>query len=119
MKKNSTHKGGGGNRLLISINVLGSAGPLRFLVNEGELVAAVIETAVRNYAREGRLPILGSEFNDFLLYCANAGTDAMSPWETIGSRGGRNFVLYKKSPQMSTKAGKMTDGVDFSKEWWW
>ncbi|PIA63871.1 hypothetical protein AQUCO_00201298v1 [Aquilegia coerulea] len=89
---------GKGNRLLISINVLGSAGPLRFLVNEEELVAAVIETAVRNYAREGRLPILGSDLNNFLLYSANSGTDALSPWETIGSRGGRNFVLCKKTP---------------------
>ncbi|PIA42075.1 hypothetical protein AQUCO_02100139v1 [Aquilegia coerulea] len=96
VKKNS----GKGNRLLISINVLGSAGPLRFLVNEEELVAAVIETAVRNYAREGRLPILRSDLNNFLLYSANSGTDgkSLSPWETIGSRGGRNFVLCKKTP---------------------
>ncbi|KAF5180872.1 hypothetical protein FRX31_029543 [Thalictrum thalictroides] len=95
-KKNSNSSKG--NRLLISINVLGSAGPLRFLVNEEELVAAVIETALRNYAREGRLPILGSDLNNLLLYSANAGTDALSPWETIGSRGGRNFVLCKKAP---------------------
>lgn len=97
-RKSSPPKGG--NRLLISINVLGSAGPLRFLVNEEELVITVIETALRNYAREGRLPILGSDLNGFLLYCANAGTDPFSPLETIGSRGGRNFMLCKKPPQM-------------------
>ncbi|KAL5721846.1 hypothetical protein ACHQM5_005438 [Ranunculus cassubicifolius] len=120
-KKNCVAKG---NRLLISINVLGSAGPLRFLVNEEELVIAVIETALRNYSREGRLPILGSDLNDFLLYSANAGTDALSPWDTIGSRGGRNFVLFKKPPQPLTNAkatslplptrkvtAKMVDGV--------
>lgn len=64
-----------GNRLLISITVLGSAGPIRFVVNEEELVAAVIDTALKSYAREGRLPVLGSDLNDFLLYCPNSGPD--------------------------------------------
>lgn len=71
-KKNQNAKG---NRLLISINVLGSAGPIRFVVSEEELVAAVIDTALKSYAREGRLPILGSDLNDFLLYCPNAGSE--------------------------------------------
>ncbi|KAF4360851.1 hypothetical protein F8388_015174 [Cannabis sativa] len=87
-----------GNRLLISVTVLGSAGPLRFVVNEEELVNAVIDTALKSYAREGRLPILGSDLNDFLLYCPNAGSDALSPLDTIGSQGTRNFMLCKKPP---------------------
>lgn len=87
---------GGGARLLITVNVLGSAGPLRFLVNEEELVAVVIQTTLRSYAREGRLPVLGSDLNNFLLYCANSGSDALSPWETIGSCGIRNFLMCKK-----------------------
>lgn len=64
-----------GKRLLISINVLGSAGPIRFVVNEEELVASVIDTALKSYAREGRLPVLGSDLNDFLLYCPFAGPE--------------------------------------------
>ncbi|EOY03955.1 Uncharacterized protein TCM_019175 [Theobroma cacao] len=90
-------------RFLITINVLGSAGPLRFLVNEDDLVAAVIDVALKSYAREGRLPVLGLDPNKFLLYCANAGSDALSPWEKIGSQGRRNFVLCKKQvqPQMT------------------
>ncbi|XP_065856191.1 uncharacterized protein At4g22758-like [Euphorbia lathyris] len=100
-KKNQPAKG---NRLLISVTVMGSAGPIRFVVNEGELVAAVIDTALKSYAREGRLPVLGSDLNAFLLYCPNAGSGAMSPWETIGSLGFRNFMLCKKP-----KAVKMGD----------
>lgn len=92
-KKNQSAKG---NRLLISINVLGSAGPIRFVVGEEELVAAVIDTALKSYAREGRLPILGSDLNDFLLYCPTSGSDALSPWDMIGSPGARNFLLCKK-----------------------
>ncbi|GLT36895.1 hypothetical protein SLA2020_112410 [Shorea laevis] len=92
-----------GNRLLITITVLGSAGPLRFLVNEEDLVAAVIDTALKSYAREGRLPVLGSNLNDFLLYVPYAGSEALSPWETIGSQGTRNFMLCKK-PQTEKMA---------------
>ncbi|EEF28351.1 uncharacterized protein At4g22758 [Ricinus communis] len=93
------------SRFLISINVLGSAGPLRFVVNEDELVAGVIDTALKTYSREGRLPVLGSDVNNFLLYCANAGSDALNPWEAIGSHGGRNFVLCKKQ-----REAQMTEG---------
>ncbi|KAG2708395.1 hypothetical protein I3843_05G173000 [Carya illinoinensis] len=92
-KKNQNAKG---NRLLISITVLGSAGPIRFVVNEHELVGSVIDTALKSYAREGRLPVLGTNLDNFFLYCPNAGPDALSPWDTIGSQGARNFMLCKK-----------------------
>ncbi|GAB4828751.1 hypothetical protein Ancab_018420 [Ancistrocladus abbreviatus] len=93
-----------GNRVLITINVLGSAGPMRFIVNEHELVAAVIDMVLKSYARGGRLPVLGSNLDDFLLYCPSAGSDALSPWETIGARGGRTFLLCRK-PQDAKSAG--------------
>lgn len=64
-------------RFLITINILGSAGPIRFVVNEKDLVSGVIGTALKSYAREGRLPVLGSDIDNFLLYCANAGFDGM------------------------------------------
>ncbi|KAE8724558.1 putative ADP-ribosylation factor GTPase-activating protein AGD11-like [Hibiscus syriacus] len=85
-----------GKRILISITVLGSAGPIRFVVNEEELVPSVIDTALKAYAREGRRPVLGSDIDDFFLYCPSVGSDALNPWETIGSRGARNFILCKK-----------------------
>lgn len=75
-KKNQAGRGGG-NRLLISITVIGSAGPIRFVVNEEELVASVMDTALKSYAREGRLPILGSNIHDFVLYCPIAGTEGI------------------------------------------
>ncbi|KAD7116608.1 hypothetical protein R6Q59_006666 [Mikania micrantha] len=94
-KKNQASKVAG-NRLLISVTVVGSAGPIRFVVNEGEPVAAVIDTALKSYAREGRLPVLGSNYNDFVLCCPVVGTEALNPWETVGSFGVRNFMLCKK-----------------------
>ncbi|CAI9752963.1 unnamed protein product [Fraxinus pennsylvanica] len=97
------------NRFLIIINVFGSAGPIRFVVNEDENAAAVVETALKIYAREGRLPILGSDVSSFFLYPANAGLDALYPTESIGSSGVRNFVLCKKqiNPQMSEARSKV------------
>ncbi|XP_057481919.1 uncharacterized protein At4g22758-like [Actinidia eriantha] len=97
------------NRFLITVNVLGSAGPIRFVVSEEENVAAVIDTALKMYAREGRLPILGSDISNFLLYPVNAGSDALNPSESIGSNGGRNFVMCKKQkqPQMTEARSEM------------
>lgn len=92
-KKNQNAKG---NRILISVTVLGSAGPIRFVAYEEDLVAFVIDTALKNYAREGRLPLLGSDFNDFLLYCPMVGPEALNTWNAIGSLGARNFMLCRK-----------------------
>ncbi|EPS67816.1 hypothetical protein M569_06958, partial [Genlisea aurea] len=92
-----------GRRILISVGFLGSAGPIRFIVNEDEPVASVITTALKLYAREGRLPILGSDMNNFMLYCPISGYEALRPLETIGSTGVRNFILFKK-PQAAEKS---------------
>lgn len=75
LSKQKKNQVGKGNRFLISITVLGSAGPIRFVVNEEELVAAVIDTALKSYAREGRLPVLGSDLSNFVLYCPLAGME--------------------------------------------
>lgn len=85
-----------GNRFLISVAVMGSAGPIRFVVNEDEMVAGVIDTALKSYARQGRLPVLGTRLDNFILYGTVDGSEALVPWATIGSAGVRNFILCKK-----------------------
>lgn len=59
------------NRFLVSINVLGSTGPVRFVANEDDLVCEVIKTSLTLYARQGRLPILGTNVDNFFLYRVN------------------------------------------------
>lgn len=58
-------------KLLIKINIPGSSGPLRFLVNHNDLVSEVIRSALKLYTRQQRLPLLGSDPNSFLLYSSN------------------------------------------------
>ncbi|KAL2347658.1 hypothetical protein Fmac_001658 [Flemingia macrophylla] len=110
MMKQKKNSQSGTRRFLISINVLGSAGPIRFIVSEDELVAAVIETALKCYAREGRLPVLGTHNAGFSLYCPHLGPDALSPWDTIGSLGARNFILCKK-PEAAHEAADDGSGT--------
>lgn len=93
-----------GNRFLISVTVHGSAGPIRFVVNEDELVAAVMDTALKSYAREGRLPILGSDLNNFMFYCPITGTEG-------------NWDLYAKS--IDSIACWFVLFLFFLKKWSW
>ncbi|XP_048230603.1 uncharacterized protein LOC125370135 [Ricinus communis] len=108
-------------RFLITINVLGSAGPLRFVVDEDVLVAGVIDTALKIYSSEGRLPVLGVNANNVLLYCQNATSDALEPWQRIGSYGERNFVLCKRrkqQPQMTEARSEMISRKAFGWKSW-
>ncbi|KAG5528123.1 hypothetical protein RHGRI_028904 [Rhododendron griersonianum] len=109
-KKSAEKQSSKKNRFLVTVNVLGSTGPIRFVVDEGESVNKVVSIALKMYARERRLPVLGSDVSDFLLYPANnAGFDALSPTESIGPSGARNFVLCKiqKQPQMTEARSQM------------
>jgi hypothetical protein len=53
----------------VTVTVLGSAGPQRFIVLEGDMVAAL-----RCYAREGCMPLLGTDPAGFVLSTANGGS---------------------------------------------
>ncbi|MQM22394.1 hypothetical protein Taro_055446 [Colocasia esculenta] len=62
----------GGRRMLVTMTMVGSAGPIRFVAGEEEPVAAVIGTALRCYTREGRFPVLGCDVGEFHLFCARS-----------------------------------------------
>ncbi|PHU27246.1 hypothetical protein BC332_05578 [Capsicum chinense] len=117
MKSYSTSEKSSG-RLLITVNVLGSAGPLRFVVSENDKVARVVGTALKKYGGEGRLPVLSSDINDFLLYSATAGVDALRPSELIGSVGVRNFILCKKQKQPWQTEGRTPGIAQNGKKGW-
>lgn len=70
-------------RLLITVNVIGSAGPLRLLVNEDDTVSTVIDASLKLYTRAGRLPLLGSDFKNFQLFSSDAPSDGTVALSTI------------------------------------
>ncbi|KAL9680112.1 hypothetical protein QQ045_017989 [Rhodiola kirilowii] len=72
--QNVNGKGKEQSRILISVNVVGSAGPFRLIVNEDDFVVNVVRSILKIYAREGRLPVLGS---DFLLFCPATASDSL------------------------------------------
>ncbi|KAH9290037.1 hypothetical protein KI387_034154, partial [Taxus chinensis] len=93
-------KGNEVNILPVTVNVLGSAGPMRFLASYADPVQKVMETALKSYARGGRLPVLGLNTKQFELHCANSGCgQALDSFEIIGELGTRNFLLCKKLEQ--------------------
>ncbi|KAL9252855.1 hypothetical protein AKJ16_DCAP01867 [Drosera capensis] len=99
---------GKGKRILITVNVIGSAGPMRFVVDERETVRLVIDMVLRSYAREGRLPVLGSDVDGFVMFCPGAESDALSPCEAIGAKGFRTFMLCKKPQPVKSRGGDNT-----------
>ncbi|EPS58560.1 hypothetical protein M569_16253, partial [Genlisea aurea] len=62
-------------RFLVIVNVLGSTGPMIFMVNGDDNVKAVVGKSLRQYAAEGRLPVLGNDSNGFHLCASASGFD--------------------------------------------
>ncbi|GJT54802.1 UDP-3-O-acyl-N-acetylglucosamine deacetylase 5 precursor [Tanacetum coccineum] len=69
------------NRRLICITIIGSASPIRFVVNVEEVVGNVMDTT---YTRMEKLPILGSNINDFVMYYPVTSTEALNPLVVSG-----------------------------------
>lgn len=73
-------------KLLVTVNVLGSVGPIRFLANEDDNISSVINTTLKAYDRQGRIPVLGFDVNNFSFYSINAGFNSIShttPYTTL------------------------------------
>ncbi|KAJ3692344.1 hypothetical protein LUZ60_012694 [Juncus effusus] len=113
---NNNNNNKGRVRLLVTVTVYGSAGPIRFLVNEGEMAAAVVRTALKTYARQGRLPVLGSHHDEFVLYHAHGGSDALEPEEQISFDGSRNFLLCKKEREETSEEKSMSTNSSVGKK---
>ncbi|GJY56730.1 potassium transporter 19-like protein [Tanacetum coccineum] len=84
--------------LMITVNVLGSSGPLRFVVNIDDKVSEVINLSLKMYARGGRLPVLGSDYTKFLLYPSNSDSEEAGP-----SSNDRSSIRDAQSPSSSSE----------------
>lgn len=57
--------------ILVSVNVLGSPGPLRIVVDKNDSVQETVDFALRRYTAQKRLPALVEPTACFGLYCRN------------------------------------------------
>ncbi|EPS70443.1 hypothetical protein M569_04324 [Genlisea aurea] len=92
-----------------------SSGPMRFPVSGDDTVEAVIDKALEVYDREGRVPVIGSDRNGFVLYSADGGGHELAPSEKmLANCGGTNkFGMLRKATSMRREP---IDG-DGSRSW--
>ncbi|EPS58433.1 hypothetical protein M569_16383 [Genlisea aurea] len=90
-------------KFLIVVKVCGRSWPVRFIVSGDDTVKRVIEKTLKQYARLGHLPILGSDSDCFTLYPSD-GTDSegFNPTEKIGACGVRICSL-RRNPTPAAK----------------
>ncbi|EFJ31344.1 hypothetical protein SELMODRAFT_440177 [Selaginella moellendorffii] len=88
---------GGSHKFLVSISVVDSAGPLRFVVDSSDTVESVIRHALQEYEHEGRIPPLGTDPRPFELYSAHDISEALDDKLRIGDAAGvRDFILHRR-----------------------
>ncbi|CAI0451499.1 unnamed protein product [Linum tenue] len=69
-KKKKKESSSSSREFLVRVNVAGSTGPVILVVKQNDSVAAVIRSALKAYAKQGRVPALGSQAAAFILYSA-------------------------------------------------
>ncbi|KAJ7549520.1 hypothetical protein O6H91_07G057200 [Diphasiastrum complanatum] len=116
-KKNQT-KSGKANKLLLTVNVLGNPGPLRFLVYSHDTVKRVIQLALKAYASEGRVPVLGINYKTVELCCANNDFEALGLNQPAGRLGTRNFLLHKKKQETGNTQERRKTSISFPVKFW-
>lgn len=84
------------NKLLVSVTVAQSIGPLRLLLSKDATVENVIKAALVLYAKEGRKPLLSSDPTSFGLHYSQFSIDCLNPTDKIKDLGSRNFFLCSK-----------------------
>ncbi|CAN6244227.1 unnamed protein product [Urochloa humidicola] len=83
-------------KVLVSVTVEGSVGPVKAMVRLGASVGEAIAAVVENYAREGRSPRLDpAAAEGFQLHHSHFSLQSLNKNDKIGDVGGRNFYLHK------------------------
>ncbi|KAJ1259093.1 hypothetical protein BS78_10G127100 [Paspalum vaginatum] len=85
-------------KVVVSVTVEGSVGPVKAMVRLGASVGEAIEAVVDRYAREGRSPPLNlAAAKCFQLHRSHFSLQSLNKNDKIGDVGSRNFYLHKNN----------------------
>ncbi|KAL6842004.1 hypothetical protein ACP4OV_028204 [Aristida adscensionis] len=83
-------------KVVVSVTVEGSAGPVKAMVRLGASVGEAIAAVVERYAREGRSPRLDpAAAEGFQLHHSHFCLESLKKNDKIGDVGGRSFYLHR------------------------
>ncbi|KAG0530489.1 hypothetical protein BDA96_05G191000 [Sorghum bicolor] len=83
-------------KVVVSVTVEGSVGPVKAMVRLGASVGEAIAAVLERYAREGRSPRLDpAAAQSFQLHHSHFSLQSLNKSDKIGDVGGRNFYLHK------------------------
>ncbi|KAL2902253.1 hypothetical protein RDABS01_027335 [Bienertia sinuspersici] len=108
-------------KVLITVTVEGSPGPIRTLVKLGTSVEDTINLVVQRYGEEGRTPHLDKDSYSFDLHVSYFSLQSLDRTDAIGEAGSRSFYLRKNnnnyhercSSKVARTALTLSDGIQY------
>ncbi|KAJ3679866.1 hypothetical protein LUZ60_016144 [Juncus effusus] len=97
----------GKNKVVMSVTVEGSVGPIKALIRLGASVEETIENVLERYELEGRSPKLDPvDASSFQLHHSHFSLQSLNKSDKIGEVGGRSFYLRKNCELNNSDFGK-------------
>lgn len=97
-------------KVVVSVTVEGSTGPVRTMVKLGSTVEDTISHVVNKYREEGRSPKIDSNVpSSFQLYLSYFSLQGLDKSEVIGNVNSRSFYLRKSNGESSTLNSSESD----------
>ncbi|KAK1326552.1 Uncharacterized protein QJS10_CPA01g02649 [Acorus calamus] len=98
-------------KVVVTVTVEGSPGPVRTMVRLGATVEETIRCVVGRYVEEGRSPRIDrvGSASDFDLHHSHFCLESLNKWAKIGEVGGRNFYLRRSSSNRSSLGARSED----------
>ncbi|CAM0946464.1 unnamed protein product [Alopecurus aequalis] len=102
-------------KVVVSVTVEGSAGPVKAMVRLGSSIREAIAALEERYDREGRSPRLDPASADsFQLHHSHFCLESLNKNDKIGDVGGRNFYLHKNDGSNELSLQREESGVNLS-----
>ncbi|KAF3455103.1 hypothetical protein FNV43_RR05551 [Rhamnella rubrinervis] len=93
-------------KLLLNVTIQGSVGAVQVVVSPELTVSDLVTAALRQYAKEGRRPILPTtDPSKFDLHYSQFSLESLDREEKLNSLGSRNFFLCRRKSEAECGSG--------------